>query len=100
STRPATATGMRVLALKRQPTQKTDTGWRIPGLGDPEGILPERYFAPEELPQLLAEADYVLLTLPLTHATRHMINRQTLAHMKRNAVLVNVGRGGLVEEPA
>jgi phosphoglycerate dehydrogenase-like enzyme len=98
--RMATAMGMRVLALKREPTQKTDTGWRIPGLGDPEGTLPKRYFSPEELPQLLAEADYVLLTLPLTAATRHFINRQSLAHMRRSAVLVNVGRGGLVDERA
>jgi phosphoglycerate dehydrogenase-like enzyme len=96
----ATAMGMRVLALKRGHTQKADTGWRITGLGDPEGVLPERYFTREELPQLLGEADYVLLTLPLTEATRQVINRQTLAHMKRNAVLVNVGRGGLVDEPA
>jgi phosphoglycerate dehydrogenase-like enzyme len=96
----AAAMGMRVLALKRQPAQKADAGWNIPGLGDPDGALPERFFAPNELPQLLAEADYVLLTLPLTDATRHIINRQSLGYMRRNAVLVNVGRGGLVEEAA
>jgi phosphoglycerate dehydrogenase-like enzyme len=96
----ATALGMRVLALKREHGQKADTGWRIPGLGDPEGVLPERYYTADELPDLLAEADYILLTLPLTDATRHLINRQSLAAMKRSAVLVNVGRGGLVDEPA
>src|SRR5258705_13727000 len=71
----ATTLGMRVLALKRAHAQKADSGWRIPGLGDPEGVLPERYFTRDELPQLLGEADYVLLTLPLTDSTRHIINR-------------------------
>jgi phosphoglycerate dehydrogenase-like enzyme len=96
----AVALGMRVLALKREQSQIADTGWIVPGLGDPEGLLPERYFGPDDLPQLLAQADYVLLTLPLTDATRRILNRQTLAHMKRSGVLVNVGRGGLVDEPA
>ncbi|MEP7357191.1 MAG: D-2-hydroxyacid dehydrogenase [Anaerolineales bacterium] len=96
----ATALGMRVLALKREESPKADSGWQIAGLGDPEGVLPARYFTPDELPLLLADSDYVLLTLPLTEATRHIINRQSLAHMKRSAVLMNVGRGGLVDEPA
>ena len=41
----ARALGMRVLACKRDPARKADTGWMVPGTGDPEGILPERYYA-------------------------------------------------------
>jgi D-3-phosphoglycerate dehydrogenase len=48
--------------------------------------------------QLLAESDFLSLHLPLTAATRHLMNRQTLARMKPNAVLVNTSRGGLVCE--
>ena len=48
--------------------------------------------------QLLAEADFLSLHLPSTPQTKHLINRDTLAKMKRTAVLVNTSRGGLVCE--
>lgn len=49
---------------------------------------------------LLAEADHIVLTAPLTPATRHMINRESLARLKDGATLVNVARGGLVDHEA
>jgi phosphoglycerate dehydrogenase-like enzyme len=49
---------------------------------------------------LLAEADIVSLHTPCTPQTRHLINRQTLARMKKGAVLINTARGGLVDEQA
>jgi len=48
--------------------------------------------------QLLAESDFLSLHLPLSAETRHIINRDTLAIMKPEAVLVNTSRGGLVCE--
>ncbi|MEW2395190.1 D-2-hydroxyacid dehydrogenase [Streptomyces sp. NPDC046862] len=48
----------------------------------------------------LAEADYVVLAAPLTPATHHMVDASVLAAMKPGARLVNVGRGGLVDEEA
>jgi D-3-phosphoglycerate dehydrogenase / 2-oxoglutarate reductase len=48
--------------------------------------------------KLLAEADFLSLHLPSTPQTRHLINRDTLALMKSDAVLVNTSRGGLVCE--
>jgi len=98
--RQACALGMRVLACKRDPNRREDTGWILPGTGDPQGELPERYFPIEQLHEMLAECDYVLLTLALTPATRHIVNAATLRSMKPSAVLVNVARGGLVDEPA
>ncbi|KAG6450640.1 hypothetical protein O3G_MSEX006708 [Manduca sexta] len=52
------------------------------------------------LDTLLSQSDFILLSAPLTDETRHMINETTLAKMKKNAILVNVGRGDLVEQEA
>jgi phosphoglycerate dehydrogenase-like enzyme len=98
--RQAFALGMRVLACKRDPDRREDTGWILPGTGDPEGTLPERIYPIEQLRAMLAECDYVLLTLALTPATRHIIDSAALKSMKPSAVLVNVARGALVDEPA
>src|SRR5207302_1785494 len=53
-----------------------------------------------ELPQLLAEADFVSLHVPLTPETHHLIGTPELAAMKRTAVLVNTSRGPVVDEAA
>ena len=54
----------------------------------------------EELYAALAEADYVVLAAPLTDLTRDMIDAAALAAMRPSARLINVGRGGLVDEKA
>lgn len=53
-----------------------------------------------ELPALLAESDYVCLLCPLSDATRGMLGMRELRMMKPTAVLVNTGRGELVDEAA
>ncbi len=52
---------------------------------------------PVELDQLLGESDFVTLHVPLTEATRHMINEVALGKMKPRAVLVNTARGAIVD---
>ena len=53
-----------------------------------------------ELDELLAEADFVTLHVPLTDATERMIGEAELARMKPTAVLVNAARGGIVDQGA
>lgn len=52
------------------------------------------------LSQVLLNADFVVITLPLTSSTRHMLNRETLALMKPEAILINGARGAIVDEQA
>lgn len=52
------------------------------------------------LEQLLAGSDVVSLHVPLTAETRHLIDARALARMKRDAILVNAARGGVVDEAA
>ena len=95
----ACAFGMRVLALDES-EDPVDGGYTVPGVGDPEGGIPERLLRPHELRTMLAECDYVVLAVPLTGATRSLIGPDELQAMKRSAFLINIARGGVVDEPA
>ncbi len=79
----AVTMGMKVVALT---SKSADTL--------PEGITP----AP--LDDVLASADVVSLHCPLTPSTRHLINAASIAKMKPSAILINTGRGPLVDEQA
>ncbi|MCL6688574.1 2-hydroxyacid dehydrogenase [Pseudomonas sp. R3.Fl] len=52
------------------------------------------------LDQVLAESDIISLHCPLNDATRHLVNADSLQRMKRGAMLINTGRGALVDTPA
>jgi hypothetical protein len=67
------------------------------GLSDPAAApgLPARPQA-----QLMAESDYVVVATPHTPSTHELVNAAAIAAMRPNAVLVNVGRGKCIEEPA
>ncbi|AGL86280.1 2-hydroxyacid dehydrogenase [Pseudomonas protegens CHA0] len=53
-----------------------------------------------DLPELLAQSQIISLHCPLTEDSRYLINQQSLAHMQPGAMLINTGRGGLVDTPA
>ena len=82
----ARAFGMTVVATRRSAAKKPATIAKV--------------HTPDELPELLAESDYVVLCPPLTPQTRGMIGRKELRRMKKTAYLVNVGRGELVQDAA
>lgn len=84
----AKAFGMRVLAIRRS-AQSSPAVDRLYSL--------ERG---ENLDELLEESDYVVLALPLSDRTYHLIGPKQLARMRPTAHLVNIARGGLVDEPA
>lgn len=95
----ATAFGMRVLATQRG-TDHRDPGFVLPGIGDPAGTLPARYYSPGELHTMLAECDIVVIAAPLTVETRGMFDEAAFAAMKSTAFLVNIARGDICDEAA
>jgi phosphoglycerate dehydrogenase-like enzyme len=62
--------------------------------------LVDRVYGPAMLADLLAASDYVVLSTPLTAETRGLIGARELAAMKPSGVLINVGRGPVVDEAA
>jgi phosphoglycerate dehydrogenase-like enzyme len=83
------AMGMRVLAVKRHG----------PPLYNVDPLVAQIY-APERVNDMLPLCDYVVLSAPLTPETKGMIGDAAFASMRPDAVLINVGRGPVVEEQA
>jgi phosphoglycerate dehydrogenase-like enzyme len=89
--------GMRVVTMTRS-GEKRDRGYHEPGIGDPEGTLPEAWFSQAQLLDLLAQSDFVLVAAPLTEETRNLIGERELRAMKSTAFLINIARGGIIAE--
>jgi phosphoglycerate dehydrogenase-like enzyme len=79
---------MRVLAQRKNPA---------PRAGD-EHV--DRVYGVEGLPDMLPECDYVAVTAPLTPETTGMIGKREFELMKPSAVILNVGRGPVIDEMA
>jgi phosphoglycerate dehydrogenase-like enzyme len=95
------AFGLRILAVKSRPEVLTDRSYRLPGTGDPDGTIPDVLAGVDRLDELLPQADYVVLSMPLTPATRGLISADRIALLgQRRAWLINVARGPLADEEA
>jgi phosphoglycerate dehydrogenase-like enzyme len=94
------ALGVRIIAVKPRPELRHDGSYRVPGTGDPDGTIPERIVDVGALEAVAAEADLLVLTLPLTDASRGVVDRRVLAALPPRAWLINVSRGPLVDEAA
>ena len=81
------AMGMHVLAMKRH----------APAAKDP---LIDQFCPPEALNEMLALCDYVVVALPLTQETHHIMSDAQFAAMKPSAVVINVGRGPVIDQAA
>lgn len=82
----ARAFGMRVVACNRS---------RV--VGDP---LVDQAFGLDDLPSFMSKADAIVVSLPLTDATRGIVNAEALGAMRPDAVILNVGRGPVIDEAA
>lgn len=98
--RQARALGMRVLALNRSGLRQPYRGYREPGTGDPDALIPEKIYPTAGLLDMLPQCDYVVALAPLTPVTRHLLGAAAFAAMKPTAYFLNLARGGLVDEAA
>jgi len=80
--------GMRVLALRRRP----EASERDP--------LLDRTYRPSQIDELMAASDYLLVAAPLTQETRGLVGEAQIRAMKASGVLINVGRGPVIDEAA
>jgi len=81
----AHAFGMHVIGMRRSPAP-------VPHV--------QEVLGPEGLPSILSRVDYAAVCMPLTPETRGMLDAAALSHLRPHAVLVHVGRGGIVDEHA
>ncbi len=87
----AHAMGMRVLALKRHAPAPSNAK------ADP---FIAQFYTPDELTAMLSLCDFVVVAAPLTSETHHMIGDAAFSAMKPNAVVINIGRGPVVDQAA
>ena len=84
----AKALELKILATRRRPELLAN---------DP---IVDKAFATSELHQMLGESDYVIAAAPLTPETRHMLSDAEFQAMKSSAIVINVGRGPVIDEAA
>jgi phosphoglycerate dehydrogenase-like enzyme len=78
-------------------------GMRTVGFRRTEGPPPEwvdEVHGPQRLAELAGQADAMVVSLPLTEQTAGMVDRATIGRLPASCIFVNVGRGGVVDEPA
>ncbi len=82
----AKALGMQVIAAREHPEKGSEGADAI--------------YGPAQVNEIFRQADYVVLAAPMTAQTKALANAESLALMKPDACVINVGRGGLVDESA
>jgi phosphoglycerate dehydrogenase-like enzyme len=85
----ARAFGMQVLGIKRD----------IAGI-DPESLHVHELYSPDGLYDVLRRSEFLVLVTPHTSETEHLIGERELALLPQGAVLINIGRGAVVDEQA
>jgi phosphoglycerate dehydrogenase-like enzyme len=85
----ARALGMNVLAVKRH----------LPAAGQTDPLI-DAVFSPTRRLEMLSLCDYIVVAAPLNHETRGLIGELEFAAMKKTAVVINVGRGPVIDERA
>lgn len=92
--------GATVLAVKNDVKHPEDNGYIPMGIGDPTGDIPRRIYPPQAIISVLKECDFVIVTVPLTSGTRHLIGEDEIAALKPTAFIVDTSRGEIIDHDA
>ncbi|RKS72485.1 phosphoglycerate dehydrogenase-like enzyme [Motilibacter peucedani] len=94
--------GMDVLAVRRTPGSPARAADHYDPSAElqPSADAPVQVFGPDGLHEVLGRSDYLVVVLPLTEQTAGMLDAQALGALKDSAVIINVARGGIVDEDA
>jgi phosphoglycerate dehydrogenase-like enzyme len=92
--------GMKVHVLARSGVKSRSDSTAIAGTGDPDGMLPDRYFTLDEKEAFLRSLDFLILAVPLTARTEGMLGEAELRMLPKGSFLLNPARGPLVKEQA
>ncbi len=92
--------GMRVHVLSRKGVTAAGDVYRVPGTGDPEGILPDQVFLRGQEKAFLAGLDFLIIAMPLTPQTEGIVGEEELRALPERAFLLNPARGPIVREAA
>jgi phosphoglycerate dehydrogenase-like enzyme len=90
--------GVTILATKRNGFNPADEGYVVEGAGDPHGDFVHRLYPPQALRSMLKECHFIVVTVPMTPETRNMINAPIFDALKPGTFLVDVSRGGVVNQ--
>jgi phosphoglycerate dehydrogenase-like enzyme len=89
-----------ILAAKRDVMHPADEGYIPSGQGDQQGDFFHRLYPIAALKSMIRLCDYVVVGLPLTPQTRNMIGAEELAAFKPTAYLIDLARGGIIDQGA
>lgn len=92
--------GVSVLASKNNVLVPEDRGYTIDNLGDPDGNLFTRLYPIQAVKSLVKECNFIIISLPRTRDTFHLIAEEELAAMKPGAFIIDVSRGGIIKTEA
>ena len=81
--------GMRIVGLKRDPSNRHD-----------DGVTVDELLGLDALDDVLPRADHVCVTVPLTRETHRLIDVRRIARLRAGAYLYNISRGAVIDEPA
>src|SRR5207248_313101 len=84
----AHAMGMKILAVRRRPELSQDDPY-ISGV-----------YTTDQVPEIMPQCDYIVAAAPLAPGTKHLIGEAAISKMKKTAVVMNVGRGPVIDEAA
>lgn len=92
--------GQRVHVLARHGVRPRHDTYVLPETGDPEGILPDEVFGPEQWHEFLAGLDFLILALPQTPASTGLLGEKELRALPAAAYILNPARGPIIQEEA